>query len=338
MDRESAKSRLRGCYVTLPTLFGDHDLAVDLPAIRRHVRFLIEAGIETGTGVLLAGGGAGDFSTLTFDERVRIAEAVVEEADGRVPVIMGAQTTSTLELVELAQAAERIGAEYVQVSPPYYFVHTEEDFYEYVVAAAEAADVGIVIYNTFWTSSAVSTAVIDRLAQLPNVVGLKWTTPDAGFMEFEEVVRRFAGVLSIIDNQLRFVTSHILGARAIEIHVCNYWPEWGVRLWNLLEREEYVEAQRELVRVALPFMVLWKEMEQFTGGDGYLDKLCMDLVGLGSSRCRPPTRDVRGQYRERAREMLLQCGVARIALDTEPVGVPQSRLLRGGVSQNPDRP
>ncbi|MFN2467782.1 MAG: dihydrodipicolinate synthase family protein [Gaiellaceae bacterium] len=313
MDRELARSRLHGCYVTIPTMFSDNDgLAVDLPAIRRHVRFVIEGGIRTGRGVLLAGGGAGDFSTLTFDERVAVAKAVVEEVNGAVPVVMGAQTTSTRELVELVRAAEQIGAEYVQVSPPYYFAHTDGDFYDYVLAAAEATDVGIVIYNTHWTSYGFSIDAIEQVAELPAVVGLKWSTPDAGFMEFEQVVTRFADRLSIVDNQLRFVTSHILGARGIEVHVCNYWPEWGVRLWDLLENGRYAEVQSELVRVAMPFMALWKEIEQYTGGDGHLDKLCMELIGLGSSRCRPPTRDVRNQYRERARSMLLDCGVPRV--------------------------
>jgi dihydrodipicolinate synthase/N-acetylneuraminate lyase len=293
-------------------MFRDEDLALDLPAMRRHVQFLKSAGIKSGTGVLLAGGGAGDFATLTFDERLRVTEVVVEEANGDVPVVMGAQTTSTAELVELARAAERIGAEYIQVSPPYYFVHTEEDFYEYVAAAAQAADVGLVIYNTFWTSYAVSVGLIERVARLPNVVGLKWSTPDTGFMEFEHVVSRFTDELSIVDNQLRFVTSHILGARCIETHVCNYWPQWGLRVWELLEHRQYADAQRELVRVALPFMNLWKEMDQYTGGDGYLDKLCMELVGLGSSRCRPPTRDVREHYRQRAQLMLEACGVPGI--------------------------
>ena len=309
MDRQVARERLCGCYVTIPTMFRDDDLAVDLPAIRRHVRFLVEGGITTGTGVLLAGGAAGDFSTMTHDERLQVAETVVEEANGRVPVVMGVQTTSTLELVRLARAAERIGAEYVQVSPPFYFRHTEDDFREYVVAAAEAADVGIIIYNTFWTSYNVSTAIVELLTALPNVVGLKWSMPDEGWMEFEQVICRFADRFSIIDNQMRFVTSHMLGARGIEVHVCNYWPQWGVKLWGLLEAQQYVEAQRELVRVAMPFMALWQEMEQQTSGDGYLDKLCMELVGIGSSRCRPPTRDVREKYREKARQMLLECGV-----------------------------
>lgn len=118
MDRELARRRLCGCHVTIPTLFRDGDMAVDLPAIHRHVRFLIDGGLTTGHGVLLAGGAAGDFSTLTFDERVQVAAAVVAEAQGRVPVVMGAQTTSTRELVELARAAARLGAEYIQVSPP----------------------------------------------------------------------------------------------------------------------------------------------------------------------------------------------------------------------------
>jgi len=48
----------------------------------------------------------------------------------------------------------------------------------------------------------------------------------------------------------------------------------------------------------MPFMTLRAEMESYTSGDGYLDKLCMELVGLDSSRCRPPTRDVRERYRD----------------------------------------
>lgn len=180
MNRHTARSRLCGCYVTIPTLFRDDTLAVDLDAIRQHVRFLIDGGIITGTGVLLAGGAAGDFSTMTFDERVQVAEAAVQEARGRVPVVMGAQTTSTLELVRLAQAAQRVGAEFIQVSPPFYFAHTEADFYDYVMAAAEAADVGLIIYNTFWTSYSVSTELVETLQQVPNVIGLKWSMPDKG--------------------------------------------------------------------------------------------------------------------------------------------------------------
>jgi 4-hydroxy-tetrahydrodipicolinate synthase len=129
-------------------------------------------------------------------------------------------------------------------------------------------------------------------------------------MEFEEVVATFAGRLTIIDNHLMFALSHMLGARAFEVHLCNYWPEWGIRLIDDLTAGRYPEVQRALVKEAMPFYKLWVEIEKsYTSGDGYLDKLCMELVGLDSSRCRPPTRDVRQLYRERCRRMLLETGV-----------------------------
>lgn len=315
MDTTKLRGRLTGCYVTIPTMFRDEDLELDLAATRRHVRFVIDGGIRAGTGMILAGGAAGDFSTMTFDERLRVAEAVTTEAAGRVPVVMGAQTASTRELVQLARAAKRLGVDAIQVSPPFYFSHTQDDFFDYARAAAEAApELGIIIYNTYWTSCGVSFDSLERLvSELPNFVGLKWSVPDQGRMRFERIIQHFAPRLSIIDNQLRFVTSHMLGARAIEVHVCNYWPQWGFRMWQLLESRNYVEAQHELMRVAMPFMALWEEMETFTGGDGYLDKLCMELVGCGSSRCRPPTRDVRDRFREKARQMLMACGVPGIS-------------------------
>jgi 4-hydroxy-tetrahydrodipicolinate synthase len=310
MDFERTKRRLEGCYITIPTMFRDSDLAVDTGATAKTVEFLIDRGITAEYGTLLAGGAAGDFSAMTFDERVAVAEAVVAASAGRVPVAMGAQTTSTLELRNLAKAAERIGAEFIQVSCPYYFQHTEQDFYEYILAAAEAADVGIIIYNTFWTSAAVSFRLIERVAELPNVVGLKWACPRTDAMEFEDVVSTFARRFTIIDNHLMFAQSAMLGATAFEVHLCNYWPEWGVQLIDNVRAERWRDIQLALVREAMPFYKLWVEIEKtYTSGDGYLDKLCMELIGLPSSRCRPPTRDVRADYRERARQMMVATGV-----------------------------
>jgi len=313
MDFERAKRRLEGCYITVPSMFRDPDLELDLAATRRNVRFLIDNGITEKYGTLLAGGAAGDFSAMTFDERLKVAEAVVAEAGGRLPVAMGAQTTSTLELRRLAKAAAELGAEFIQVSCPFYFTHTEEDFFEYVAAAAGAADIGIIIYNTFWTSAAVSFKTVERLCEIPNVVGLKWATPRTDAMEFEDVVSHFSGRLTIIDNHLLFAMSHMLGARAFEVHLANYWPEWGIKLIDDLDAGRHVEVQRALVREAMPFYKLWVEIEKtYTSGDGYLDKLCMELIGLDSSRCRPPTRDIRDKYRERCRKMLIDTGVPRV--------------------------
>jgi dihydrodipicolinate synthase/N-acetylneuraminate lyase len=68
--------------------------------------------------------------------------------------------------VRLAQAAEAAGADLIQVSPPFYFAHTADDFYEYVLAAARASSVGIIVYNTFWTSLDVSAELLNRFADI----------------------------------------------------------------------------------------------------------------------------------------------------------------------------
>ena len=104
MDSDHSKQRLQGCYTTIPTMFHDADLELNLTAMQRHVRFLRAGGLREGTGVLLSGGGAGDFSTLTVEERLRVAAAVIEAADGQIPVAVGVQTTSTRELAQLSRA------------------------------------------------------------------------------------------------------------------------------------------------------------------------------------------------------------------------------------------
>jgi dihydrodipicolinate synthase/N-acetylneuraminate lyase len=317
LDFEILKKRLEGCYVTIPTAFEDSPgFPVSHDAIRAYVRFLVDNGLTADYATLLAGGAAGDFSTMSFDERIGVAEAVADEAQGRIPLAFGGQSTSTLELVRLAGAAQSMGFDFLQVSCPFYFSHTEADFEEFVVAAAKAApNVGIIVYNTFWTSTSLSFGMIDRLARIPNVVGLKWATPRTDAMEFEDVTSSFSKRFTIIDNNLFFPYSAMpsLGAQAFEVHLCNYWPEWGIKLIDEVRARNYTEIARMMVEEAMPFYKLWVEIEkQYTSGDGYLDKLCMELIGLPSSRCRPPTRDIRELYRGKTLAMMRAAGVPRL--------------------------
>ena len=312
MDYSQLKKDLEGLYITIPTLFNDPDMSINEDGIRQHVSFLKSNGINRQNAVLLAGGAAGDFSTMSFEERVRVA-GIVKEAAGDVPVAVGAQTTSTMELQRLAQAAEEIGASFIQVSCPFYFNHTQDDFYEHILAVSRSAKIGLIIYNTFWTSAEVSFGMVERLIEIPQVVGLKWATKRSVAMEFEDVVQTFSSKLSVIDNDLLFPISHMLGAKAFEVHLCNHWPEWGVKLLATLEAGDYKQVELDMIKEALPYYRLWKKIEQtYTVGDGFVDKLCMELIGLPSSRCRPPTRDIREQYREEARQMLIQCGTPRV--------------------------
>lgn len=264
MDPDNLKKRLEGCYVTVPTPFEDSsDLPVNTAALRAYVRFLLGHGLSADNATLLAGGAAGDFSTMSFEERIKVAETVADEAKGRVPLAFGGQTTSTLELVRLARAAQSMGFDFLQVSCPFYFTHTEADFEEFVTAAARAAPrIGIIVYNTFWTATNLSAGLAGRLAAIPNIVGLKWATPRTDAMEFEDVTSQFSKRFTIIDNNLYFPYSAMpaLGARAFEVHLCNYWPEWGIRLIEQVEARNYTEIARMMVEEAMPFYKLWVQI------------------------------------------------------------------------------
>jgi len=310
MNWDQARARLMGAFIPMPTFFHDGNLELNLAAMRRHARFLLSGGARTGNAVLLVGGGAGDFPTLHVDERIRIAEAVLEEVGDKVGVILGAQSTDQRDVVALARAAARLGAVAIQISPPFYHPPTDDDVYEFVDAVASSADVGLILYTTYWQGYQTSLELIGRLAELPSMIGLKWAAPRIS--ELERGLRLFAKRLCVIDNNFPFVYTHLLGVRGINVHPGNYWPEWAVRLWGLLEEGKYREAQDEINRVVTPFYDLSNEIALFTGGEGHLDKLCLELLGFDSSRCRPPTRDIRPLFRDKARQMLRNCGVPHL--------------------------
>jgi dihydrodipicolinate synthase/N-acetylneuraminate lyase len=308
-DRVKAIARLIGCFTPLPTLYQGADLEVNLKAMRRHVRFLLDGGLREGNGVLLVSGSAGDFTALSVEERLRITEAVLDEAAGKIGVILGAQSANQREVIALTRGAAKLGADAVQVSPPFYQTYTDDDVLEFYKAVAAAAPINIIAYYTFWQYK-LSMNTLGRVLDLPGVVGLKWAAPSA--FEYNKGLRLFAKRTCVIDNQLQFVQSHMMGARGIDTHPVNYWPEWGVELWGLLEAGKYKEAEESINNVVMPFYDLLNEISQFTGSEGNMDKLCLELVGMDASRVRPPVRDFQDKFRDKARKMLKACGVPRV--------------------------
>ncbi|MCL6504150.1 MAG: dihydrodipicolinate synthase family protein [Pirellulales bacterium] len=311
MDRTRYAQRLQGCYIPLPTLFREGDLELNLPAVRRHVQFLIDRGAREGNASLLVAGGAGEFFALSSEERLKLLDAVLEVAAGQIGVVLGVQSANPRETMALAKAAARAGAAGIQASPPFYLPPTEDDAFQLMAELADAADVPLVFYATYWTGFRTTPAFVERLLELPTFVALKWAAPDAH--EFERMVRLYGRRILIIDNQLAFVQSHLLGARALNLHPCNYAPEWGLRFWKLLEAGEYAEAQRQQARVVSPYYDLCAEIAKYTCGEGHLDKLCMELIGLEGGRNRPPSRDMRPAFRQAAAEMLRAAGLVQEA-------------------------
>ena len=310
MNKSQLAQRMTGCYIPIPTLFRDGDLELNLPGMQKHIQFLVERGAREGQAVILVGGGAGEFHTLSVAERLQIAETAVEAAAGKVGIVLGVQTTSQRDLITMAKGAEKAGCIGVQASAPFYEIPTEDDVVEWLKAISDNSGVGIVFYATPWTGFHTSLKFVERLIDAPHVVAVKWYSPDRSV--FERAMRDYSRKIMFIDNSLHYLFAHMLGARAINLHVSNYWPEWGQKFWSMLEAKQYAEAQEEMTKVVMPYYDLCIDIGKYTGGEGHIDKLCLEYAGLEGGRCRPPTRDIREKFGDKVRQMAAACGVPQI--------------------------
>src|SRR2546425_6483412 len=125
---EESKEKYQGIFIAAPVPMKD-DFSLDLPKIQNCLEYLIDAGMKTGNAVYTVLGAGGEHMHLSVEERKAVAEASVEFAAGRLPIFVGVSHTSTRVSVELARHAEKIGADGLQVEPPYYFQGTADDVF-----------------------------------------------------------------------------------------------------------------------------------------------------------------------------------------------------------------
>src|SRR4249920_363835 len=171
----AAKTKFRGSFTALVTPFKNGSL--DEAAFRS----LVNWQISEGTHGLVPVDTTGESPTLSHDEHKRVVEWCIEEAKGRVPVVAGAGSNSTKEAIELAQHAEKAGANAVLVVTPYYNKPTQEGLYQHFKAVNDAIGIPILIYNIPPRSVVDMTVdTMKRLSELPNIVGVKDATGDIG--------------------------------------------------------------------------------------------------------------------------------------------------------------
>ena len=135
---------------------------------------LVEWHIANGTDAIVAVGTTGESATLSVEEHLKVVETVIKTANKRIPVVAGAGANNTREAIVLAQAAEKLGADYTLSVVPYYNKPSQEGMYQHFKAIAEATSIPMVIYNVPGrTVVSMSNDTILRLAEIPNIVGVK---------------------------------------------------------------------------------------------------------------------------------------------------------------------
>ena len=163
---------LKGSLVAIVTpMFEDGSL--DL----QRLRALIDFHVREGTNGIVIVGTTGESPTVDFEEHCLLIRTAVEQAAGRIPVIAGTGANSTREAIELSAYAKQAGADMGLTVVPYYNKPTQEGLYRHFRAIAEAVDLPQILYNVPGRTVAdMQNDTALRLAQVPNIVGIKDAT------------------------------------------------------------------------------------------------------------------------------------------------------------------
>ncbi|MDE8034872.1 4-hydroxy-tetrahydrodipicolinate synthase [Actinobacillus equuli subsp. equuli] len=140
---------------------------------------LVEYHVQAGTHAIVSVGTTGESTTLSIDENVKVIKKTVEFADGRIPVIAGTGSNATSEAIILTKLLTNSGVAGCLSVVPYYNKPTQEGMYLHYKAIAESTDLPQILYNVpSRTGSDLKPETIGRLAEIPNIVGVKEATGD----------------------------------------------------------------------------------------------------------------------------------------------------------------
>jgi len=239
---------LRGCGTALVTPFRK-DGSVDEAALRRLVQFQLRSGID----FLVPCGTTGETPTLEHGEYVGVIRLVLEEAGGRVPVIVGVGGNHTRKVCDLAAEVEGLGVQAILSVAPYYNRPTQEGMYQHFKAVAESTDLPVILYNVPGrTASNIEPATVGRLAQIPNIIGIKEACGNiVQQMELLNTVPSTFRVLSG-DDALTFPLM-ALGGKGVICTCSNQIPAQMVKLTHLM-LEGKIDEARQLHFQLLPLM------------------------------------------------------------------------------------
>jgi len=168
MDREQLKDKLLGIMPFAPTPFRKSDLEVDLAGFRQNIRFLVDHGVES-IGVC---GFVGEFAAISLEEYSRLIKAAVEIANGQTAIV-GGVGHGTKMATAYAQAAQSLGADCVMLLPPYVADAPADGLYQHYKAIAQSVEIGVMLHSLPGGTNNLTPTVIDRLAELPNVIAYK---------------------------------------------------------------------------------------------------------------------------------------------------------------------
>ena len=242
-----------GMLTALVTPFRDGE--VDETALRA----LVESQIAAGVDGLVPCGSTGESATLSHAEHQRIVEIVVEACAGRVPVVAGTGSNNTREAVELTRHARDAGAQGALLISPYYNKPTQEGIVAHYRAVADEVGLPLLVYNIPGrTASNVLPATLARLAEHPQIVGVKEASGDLDQMA--EVIRLCPDDFAVLSGDDALTLPLLaLGGRGVIAVTANLVPRDMTELVNTYQKGDIARARQIHYRLMPLFEALFSE-------------------------------------------------------------------------------
>ena len=308
-----ARNNMRGVWGAIPYPFTADD-ELDEQGLRRNIRYCIDNKLLDG---IYCGHFMSEFWALTKEERKRAAEIVVDECRGSIPVMVHTGCTSVKESVELSHHAERIGADYLAVGNPYFMAYDDLQVYEYFRYISERTNAGILITNTGYTGIILSPELINRLADIENVVAVK----NAPKMPHTLETLRLAGDRIIISSPDERVWFSLMAEHGLRLYTSSAAP-FLLQKPGHTPLKDYTELAlqgrfEEAEVIAKSFEPERKTFEKWIRDPwptrhlmpiAYLKAWC-DLLGMTGGAVRSPLLQVTAAEREELRQDLVQIGL-----------------------------
>ncbi len=180
-----SRQHMKGIWAAALTPFtADH--AIDEDAVRRNYDHWIE---DLKIDGFFVAGKQGEFFSMSLDERKRSFELAVEACAGRAQTIMSCSDQNMDVVIELAQHAQKIGADYIVVHAPilHFFKEQDETLLNYYRTIAEKVDIGIALWSHPDSGYLMSPELCNKLADIENVVAIKYSVPRPMYIELEHL-------------------------------------------------------------------------------------------------------------------------------------------------------
>jgi 4-hydroxy-tetrahydrodipicolinate synthase len=274
---------------------------LDEKAVRRLGRRQIDNGIH----FLVPIGTTGENPTLEVAERIRMVEILVDEARGQVPVLAGCGGYNTKEIVHLAREMQKAGAAGLLSVTPYYSKPTPEGIVQHFKAIADATPLPIVLYNIAGrTGVNIETPTLARLAQIPNIVGVKEAS--GSLSQMCDVLRTLPPEFLVLsgDDALTLPLMAVGGRGVISV-VSNQIPKEMSQMVEAAERNDYAIA-RDIHNRIINLMQI-----NFVEGNPGPVKYAMAVMGLLDEVYRLPIVSPRPESKAKIEAVLKELGLLK---------------------------